>query len=135
MAATELAAEAGEGETTLCSARGEPVCKTPVEDANEHAEPVDDACKGSKRSTGEGETKLCTTEDEAVMRAKKAEANRRAAMWAALDRKRCRGWSEAEETASRPVMPVGMSSMRLSPARLRLGEESLEGPEKPELAR
>ena len=71
MAATELAAEAGEGETTLCSARGEPVCKTPLEDANEHAEPVDNACKGSKRSTGEGETKLCTTEDDAVMRERK----------------------------------------------------------------
>ena len=69
------------------------------------------------------------------MRAEKAEANRRAAMWAALDRKRGRGWSEEEETASRPVMPVGMSSMRLSPGKLRFGEESLDGPEKPEQAR
>ena len=71
------------------------------------------------------------------MRAEKADAKRRAAMWAALERKRGRGWSVDVdvETASRPVMPVGMSSMRSSPGSMRLGEEGLEGPERPEWAR
>ena len=68
---------------------------------------------------------------EAAVRAEKAEVKRRAAMWAALDRKRGMGWSVEVETASRPVMPVGMSSMRLSLGTLRLGEEGLEGPEGP----
>ena len=42
------------------------------------------------------------------------------------------GWLVEEEMASRPVMPVGMSAMRLSLGTLRLGEESLEGPEGPQ---
>ena len=66
-----------------------------------------------------------------AMRAVKAEAKRRAAIWAALDRKSGMGWLVEEEMASRPVMPVGMSSMRLSLGTLRLGEEGLEGPEGP----
>ena len=70
----------------------------------------------------------------ATVRAEKAETKRRAAMWAALERKRGRGWSEEEETASRPVMPVGISSMRWSSGRFRLGVEGLEGPEGPEVA-
>ena len=70
----------------------------------------------------------------AAVRAEKAEAKRRAAMWAALERKRGRRWSEEQETASRPVMPVGTSSMKWSPGRLRLGVEGLEGPEGPEVA-
>ena len=68
---------------------------------------------------------------EAAVRAEKAEAKRRAAMCAALDRKRGMGWSVEVETASRPVMPVGMSSMRSSSGTLRLGEEGLEVPEGP----
>ena len=75
-----------------------------------------------------GKTELC------MKRAEKAEAKRRAAMWAAQDRKRGMGWSEEVETASRPVMPVGMSSMRLSPGRLRLGVEGLEGLEAPRMS-
>ena len=71
---------------------------------------------------------------EAAVRAETAEAKSRAAIWAALDRKRGMGWSVEEETASRPVMPVGMSSMRLSSGTLRLGEEGLEGPVGPQWA-
>ena len=67
-----------------------------------------------------------------AMRAVKAEAKRRAAIWAALDRKSGMGWLVEEEMASRPVMPVGMSSMRSSLGTLRLGVEGLEGPEGPQ---
>ena len=67
-----------------------------------------------------------------AMRAQKAEAKRRAAIWAALDRKSGMGWLVDEEMASRPVMPVGMSSMRWSLGTLRLGVDGLEGPEGPQ---
>ena len=67
-----------------------------------------------------------------AMRAVKAEAKRRAAIWAALDRKSGMGWLGEEEMASRPVMPVGMSSMRSSLGTLRLGVEGLEGREGPQ---
>ena len=127
-------AESGEGETTLRSGKVDSVTKTLDADANEPARPVDDACVGAKCPTGrvdsgeKGKSELC------MKRAEKAEANRRAAMWAAQDRRRGMGWSEEVETASRPVMPVGMSSMRLSPGRLRLGVEGLEGLEAPRLS-
>ena len=102
-----------------------------VRDAVEQAEPVLETCKRSVREAGEGVAEHRAMDAKAAVRAEKAKAKRRAAMWAALDRKRGMGWSVEVETASRPVMPVGMSSMRSSSGTLRLGEEGLEVPEGP----
>ena len=67
----------------------------------------------------------------AARRAARAEAKCRAAIWVALERNRGIGWLEEEETASRPVMPVGWSTTRWSLGMLRLGVEGLEGPVDP----
>ena len=79
----------------------------------------------------EAEGRTVPVESVVARRAARAEARCRAAMWVALERKRGTGWSEEEETASRPVMPVGWSSTRLSLGMLRLGVEGLEGPVEP----
>ena len=79
----------------------------------------------------EAEGRTVSVEAVAARRAAMAEAKCRAAIWVALERKRGTGWLEEEETASRPVMPVGWSSTRLSLGMLRLGVEGLEGPVEP----
>ena len=46
----------GEGETKQRAATGEPECKSPVKDACEHAEALDETCRKPAQKAGEGET-------------------------------------------------------------------------------